>query len=1611
MTEKVVRVVLQLDGKQYAAELKTAEQQHQAWSGSVTTAADRAGTALKGVDERMGAVSKGARAMGSAVESAGAQILSTLRDQIATTGKSTEELLRYRAAQAGVGAQAAPLILQLQNQRAAQQAAAEAARLEEIAQRTASAQKQQAAAAQQSFLAGLRDQAALQGKSATEALRYRAAQLGVADGAETYIRALEDSNKAHGRGAISAGQHAAAMRMLPAQMTDIVTSMASGMPIWMVAIQQGGQIKDSFGGAGNALRAMTGAITPAAAGFGLLAGTVGVAALAYYKGSAEADAYRHGIVMSGNAAGTTVGQLTDMARAIAEVTGTQGAAAAALAQMAGSGDIAAENLQHFSAVAMDLDRYVGVPVKNVVADLESLAKAPLAASLKLNEQYHYLTEAVYSHIKALDEQGKKEEAGAAAQRAYISAFEARKNEIVANLGSIERAWHSVTDVAKKGWDAILGIGRATTDEQNLSQLRENLARRQERPGYKEGQATADLKEEIRLLERKIAMNNANAAAIAGQAKQTEAVAEWDKIVAANLSKQAKEAKEVENIRQKGLAAGKNEAAIQQEIAAYKAKNADKGAANSVTRELERQRSLLAELAGLSNSFYRDWEDLNKQFKNSKLTAEQLTQEQEKLLAKQPGIKAAREAELKVMQAQYAVQQQIADEIAQAEVARTQAVYAGRQAVTDYARGVSESTRLLEVERQTVTGTASQRGLAVEYLRIELELERQLEAIRTNTGFTQDDRDEQADKARATAAQARANATARAEIEHVRELRTELQRVTEQYEQGLVNSAIQGGKSLREYVTGMLRATAFRIVLQPIMAPLAGLVAGVAGSASGTAGSSGVGTLGSVAGLANMFGAGGLGGSLAAGAGWLTGATSFGGAIGAGASLIGTGSAAGVMSGLGMIAGALGPIAIGLSLLSSVIKKSTPHMGALAQYSAAGGLSTSYEHGAYGMGFGGVAVNDETRKAVGTVAQTMVTTLDGISKRFGGKGGYEVATAFADDSSKDGAWGGLRISVGGKDLINWNEDRDGRWAPREFADGDAGRKQYEAELAKSLRSAVSEMPIAKWAKDQLDALGEDVSLDSLSAVVDSINAAADAFDNLRAHVQSFAALSEEALSAMVAAAGSPQALASGMSSFLGNYYSEEERATVVRRQIQDHLTGLGMDMPGTREGMRALVDAALAGVESATGDARTEAARTAAELLGLSESFASVTQATQGLTAAQEEARRSITDKAFSALQAAVQRERDIAQTALDAAEDRASAGRTLVESLQAETDALRGAVSSTSGLAAARGAQIIDQAVASVRAGMAPQGLGTDLTAAAAAARGGIMESGFKSRKDYEEAQLVLANKLEAIHGRAAQQLTADEMLVANTQATIDGLDKLLKSHKEALDIARGTNTAVIDVATAVREFKAALLKEDQKPENAQGTASGFVIGGGGGGGGGGGMSPGDQAELRAQSIRDYVGMVYKDSTNYADKNALSQISANAYLGNWSLSEMASALKVPAEDIVNLMEGAGFTHWRNQLPGFANGGNHRGGMRMVGEEGPEVEFTGPSLIYSAQQTRQLLAGLNSGGASEPSGGSAIARLAQQQYELLRAVITRLDTLQTLARKNEALGVKQRPAIA
>lgn len=64
---------------------------------------------------------------------------------------------------------------------------------------------------------------------------------------------------------------------------------------------------------------------------------------------------------------------------------------------------------------------------------------------------------------------------------------------------------------------------------------------------------------------------------------------------------------------------------------------------------------------------------------------------------------------------------------------------------------------------------------------------------------------------------------------------------------------------------------------------------------------------------------------------------------------------------------------------------------------------------------------------------------------------------------------------------------------------------------------------------------------------------------------------------------------------------------------------------------------------------------------------------------------------------------------------------------------------------------------------------------------------------------------------------------------------------------------------------------------------------------------------------------------------------------------------------LGIYDALGFATWHHNqvktgVPGFAAGGMHMGGLRIVGEEGPELEATGPSRIYSAQDTARMLGG-------------------------------------------------------
>ncbi|HHD2148778.1 TPA: phage tail length tape measure family protein [Klebsiella pneumoniae] len=273
----------------------------------------------------------------------------------------------------------------------------------------------------------------------------------------------------------SAAQTAFAMRMIPAQMTDIIVGLSTGQSPFMVLMQQGGQLKDMFGGIGPAIKGVGGYVLGLINPVTLAAAAVGVLGLAYYKGSQEQDEFYKSLTLSGNLVGKTTGQLADMAARVSVVANsTTGVTAATLNQIVSSGKVAAESLERVTTAVVEISEATGIATEKLVSDFNDIAADPVAAITKLNDQYHFLTLATYNQIKALQDEGNQQDAARVATDGYANAMQQRANDIHQNLGILERAWDSLAKTAKGAWDAMLDIGREQTGTERISQIRKEL---------------------------------------------------------------------------------------------------------------------------------------------------------------------------------------------------------------------------------------------------------------------------------------------------------------------------------------------------------------------------------------------------------------------------------------------------------------------------------------------------------------------------------------------------------------------------------------------------------------------------------------------------------------------------------------------------------------------------------------------------------------------------------------------------------------------------------------------------------------------------------------------------------------------------------------------------------------------------------------------------------------------------------------------------------------------------------------------------------------------------------------------------------------------------------
>ncbi|EOF5037808.1 phage tail length tape measure family protein [Klebsiella pneumoniae] len=393
-------------------------------------------------------------------------------------------------------------------------ASTEAGRQEAAAAREAAQAEAQQAANKEQFINRLREQAETMNFSTRELLEYKAAQLGISDEAAPLIQKLSEQSSAMKYGSISAGQYAQAMKYLPMHMTDVVTSLASGMPLWMVAIQQGGQIADSFGGLGNIFeiiaskfrdvstssedagdslaetagdaaegaeqfRSLFSGVTLARVGLVGVAAVIAAVGYAAYSASGDQDKFNESIAKSGNFAGTTAGQLEDMAVSIGGMKSNYGDVRDILSGLVSSGKFTGETLNSVAQAASMMAELSGQSADQVVSQFTKMTEGVASWAASTNQQYHYLDLETYQRIQNLEDQGRKEEAIEVASQALKKATEERLKEMEQKLNWVARAWGNVKDAANDTWESFKGgvaaaLGINSLDDQ-ISRLEKTIS--------------------------------------------------------------------------------------------------------------------------------------------------------------------------------------------------------------------------------------------------------------------------------------------------------------------------------------------------------------------------------------------------------------------------------------------------------------------------------------------------------------------------------------------------------------------------------------------------------------------------------------------------------------------------------------------------------------------------------------------------------------------------------------------------------------------------------------------------------------------------------------------------------------------------------------------------------------------------------------------------------------------------------------------------------------------------------------------------------------------------------------------------------------------------------
>jgi tape measure domain-containing protein len=668
---------------------------------------------------------------------------------------------------------------------------------------------------------------------------------------------------------------------------------------------------------------------------------------------------------------------------------------------------------------------------------------------------------------------------------------------------------------------------------------------------------------------------------------------------------------------------------------------NKGAVKDFNKELSDQAKLLAELAGLSPDYLKDLRDLEAVRKKGNRTEAEYIALVEALIAKQPSSIA------------------LAKEQADADKERAQAL-----------ESLFEANRKVAAEYEKSAETLAEQNAA---LRNEIELiglteRQQLNVIRLRTEATIAVKElELAELQRASSlsgTQTRIEIALEEEIRLLRE-RNELQgakvdrteaaktyeglvsegkRFTDDLERGLTDSlfrAFESGKGFFSTLWGgiknLFKTTVLKLAIQGVVGGVTGGVSSAVNAATG--GSSALGTISNLAGLTGLGTA--FGSSFAAGFGATVsgGIGTLGLAIEGGLASIGTATGAGIASGLGQIAGALGPYALAAVAIYALVKA----------FDSKGGPKTE---STFDTGYASLDRAGSDPTTAREISNSIELAYQQISANLGiAAKEFQVGVFTSIDTIGD-AMTQLQVVARQNGMEIYNR------GARLGGDGtgstpggieNVGRSEEElqaavaAEVQQVLLAALRNSDLPAKFKDYLNAATD---LTSAVQVLSAVKSLDSALVQLGGGFERLTGLSVDAVLAFSERFGGLEGLGATLGSYYENFYTEQERTAKATQAITAEFAKLGQDLPASRDALRELIEGALNSGNNGL----------AAGLLGLSGAFAQLVPAAESATGAIQDNSQAQAEAARLAEQIAQERlglEQELLQLQGDTVELRA----------------------------------------------------------------------------------------------------------------------------------------------------------------------------------------------------------------------------------------------------------------------------------------------------------------------------------------------------------------------